>query len=128
MVIPWDGFALAKLVAIAEPKAEAKFIQFNSFLLRFRTEIPYQSNNRPINRTSKQKKQASALCSGGRGCHFERNYTVNDGDPSSHHPSSPRDQNGSGCDTRGPGWTEPSLGARTRNDHRAPLSSDLDDV
>jgi sulfoxide reductase catalytic subunit YedY len=32
MVIPWDGFALAKLVAIAEPKAEAKFIQFNSFL------------------------------------------------------------------------------------------------
>ena len=32
MVIPWDGFALAKLVALAEPKAEAKFIQFNSFL------------------------------------------------------------------------------------------------
>jgi hypothetical protein len=32
MVIPWDGFALAKLVAIAETKAEAKFIQFNSFL------------------------------------------------------------------------------------------------
>jgi methionine sulfoxide reductase catalytic subunit len=33
MVIPWDGFALAKLVAIAEPKAEAKFIQFNMQLL-----------------------------------------------------------------------------------------------
>ena len=32
MVIPWNGFALAKLVAMAEPKAEAKFIQFNSFL------------------------------------------------------------------------------------------------
>jgi sulfoxide reductase catalytic subunit YedY len=32
MVIPWDGFALAKLVAIAEPKAEAKYVQFTSFL------------------------------------------------------------------------------------------------
>jgi methionine sulfoxide reductase catalytic subunit len=32
MVIPWDGFALAKLVAMAEPKPEAKFVQFTSFL------------------------------------------------------------------------------------------------
>jgi sulfoxide reductase catalytic subunit YedY len=32
MVIPWDGFALAKLVAIAEPKAEAKYLLFTSFL------------------------------------------------------------------------------------------------
>jgi sulfoxide reductase catalytic subunit YedY len=32
MVIPWDGFALAKLVAMAEPKPEAKYLQFTSFL------------------------------------------------------------------------------------------------
>jgi methionine sulfoxide reductase catalytic subunit len=32
MVIPWDGFPLAKLVAMAEPKAEAKFLKFTSFL------------------------------------------------------------------------------------------------
>jgi sulfoxide reductase catalytic subunit YedY len=32
MVIPWDGFALVKLVTMAEPKAEAKFLQFTSFL------------------------------------------------------------------------------------------------
>ena len=32
MVIPWDGFPLQKLVAFAEPKAEAKFIKFTSFL------------------------------------------------------------------------------------------------
>jgi len=32
MVIPWDGFALAKLVAMAEPKSEAKYLQFTSFL------------------------------------------------------------------------------------------------
>jgi sulfoxide reductase catalytic subunit YedY len=32
MVIPWDGFPLAKLVALAEPKAEAKFLKFTSFL------------------------------------------------------------------------------------------------
>jgi methionine sulfoxide reductase catalytic subunit len=32
MVIPWDGFALAKLVALAEPKAEAKYLQFTSFM------------------------------------------------------------------------------------------------
>ncbi len=31
MVIPWDGFPLAKLVALAQPKAEAKFVQFTSF-------------------------------------------------------------------------------------------------
>jgi len=32
MVIPWDGFPLAKLVAMAEPKAEAKFLKFTTFL------------------------------------------------------------------------------------------------
>ena len=32
MVIPWDGFPLAKLVALAEPKPEAKFLKFTSFL------------------------------------------------------------------------------------------------
>lgn len=31
MVIPWDGFPLAKLVALAEPKPEAKYIRFTSF-------------------------------------------------------------------------------------------------
>jgi len=31
MVIPWDGFPLAKLVAMAEPKPEAKYLQFTSF-------------------------------------------------------------------------------------------------
>ena len=32
MVIPWDGFPLAKLVAQASPKPEAKYVQFTSFL------------------------------------------------------------------------------------------------
>ncbi|HEY0791224.1 MAG TPA: protein-methionine-sulfoxide reductase catalytic subunit MsrP [Chthoniobacterales bacterium] len=32
MVVPWDGFALAKLVAFAQPKPEAKFVRFTSFL------------------------------------------------------------------------------------------------
>src|SRR5438132_4062209 len=32
MVIPWDGFALAKLVAMAEPKPEAKYLRFTSFM------------------------------------------------------------------------------------------------
>jgi methionine sulfoxide reductase catalytic subunit len=32
MVIPWDGFALAKLVVMAEPKPEAKYLQFTSFM------------------------------------------------------------------------------------------------
>ena len=31
MVVPWDGFALAKLVKLADPKAEAKFVKFTSF-------------------------------------------------------------------------------------------------
>ncbi len=31
MVIPWDGFPLAKLVALTEPKAEAKYVRFTSF-------------------------------------------------------------------------------------------------
>ena len=30
MVVPWDGFPLAKLVALAQPKAEAKFVKFTS--------------------------------------------------------------------------------------------------
>lgn len=32
MVVPWDGFALAKLVALADPKPEAKYLKFTSFL------------------------------------------------------------------------------------------------
>lgn len=32
MVVPWDGFPLAKLIALAEPKPEAKFVQFTSFM------------------------------------------------------------------------------------------------
>jgi sulfoxide reductase catalytic subunit YedY len=31
MVIPWDGFALAKLVDLARPKPEAKHVKFTSF-------------------------------------------------------------------------------------------------
>ena len=31
MVVPWDGFPLARLVALAEPKSEAKFVQFTTF-------------------------------------------------------------------------------------------------
>jgi sulfoxide reductase catalytic subunit YedY len=32
MVIPWDGFPLAKLVDLAQPKPEAKYVKFTSFL------------------------------------------------------------------------------------------------
>lgn len=32
MVIPWDGFPLAKLVAFASPKAGAKYLRFTSFV------------------------------------------------------------------------------------------------
>jgi len=31
MVVPWDGFPLAKLVALCEPMAEAKYLQFTTF-------------------------------------------------------------------------------------------------
>jgi len=31
MVIPWDGFALAKLVDLFQPKPEAKYVKFTSF-------------------------------------------------------------------------------------------------
>ena len=31
MVIPWDGFPLAKLIAFADPKPEAKFVSFTTF-------------------------------------------------------------------------------------------------
>jgi sulfoxide reductase catalytic subunit YedY len=31
MVIPWDGFPLAKLVDLAKPKPEAKYVKFTSF-------------------------------------------------------------------------------------------------
>ena len=31
MVIPWDGFALRKLVELAQPKSEAKFVKFTTF-------------------------------------------------------------------------------------------------
>jgi methionine sulfoxide reductase catalytic subunit len=32
MIIPWDGFPLSKLVAMAGPRSDAKFVQFTSFL------------------------------------------------------------------------------------------------
>ncbi len=32
MVIPWDGFQLSKLLALADPKPEAKFVKFTTFL------------------------------------------------------------------------------------------------
>jgi sulfoxide reductase catalytic subunit YedY len=32
MVVPWDGFPLAKLVALADPLPEAKFLKMTSFL------------------------------------------------------------------------------------------------
>ncbi len=32
MVIPWDGFQLSKLVALADPKPEAKFLKMTTFL------------------------------------------------------------------------------------------------
>jgi len=32
MVIPWDGFPLQKLVALAEPESRAHFVKFTSFL------------------------------------------------------------------------------------------------
>jgi sulfoxide reductase catalytic subunit YedY len=31
MVIPWDGFQLSKLLALAGPKADAKFVKFYTF-------------------------------------------------------------------------------------------------
>jgi methionine sulfoxide reductase catalytic subunit len=31
MVIPWDGFSLAKLIDFAQPKPEAKYVKFTSF-------------------------------------------------------------------------------------------------
>jgi sulfoxide reductase catalytic subunit YedY len=31
MVVPWDGFPLAKLVALADPTADAKYVKFTSF-------------------------------------------------------------------------------------------------
>ena len=31
MVIPWDGFALSKIIALSQPKAEARYLQFTSF-------------------------------------------------------------------------------------------------
>lgn len=32
MVVPWDGFPLAKLVSLADPKSEAKYLKLTSFL------------------------------------------------------------------------------------------------
>lgn len=31
MVVPWDGFPLSKLIALADPKPEAKFVTFTTF-------------------------------------------------------------------------------------------------
>jgi sulfoxide reductase catalytic subunit YedY len=46
MVVPWDGFPLAKLVALASPTAEAKFVKFTSFLDRAHA-IGQQRENLP---------------------------------------------------------------------------------
>ena len=43
MVIPWDGFPLAKLVDLAQPKPEAKYIRFTSFFDP--TNCPGQRSN-----------------------------------------------------------------------------------
>lgn len=32
MVIPWDGFPLSKLLALVEPKSEAKYVRFETFV------------------------------------------------------------------------------------------------
>ena len=32
MVVPWDGFELSKLIALADPKAEAKYVKFTTFV------------------------------------------------------------------------------------------------
>ena len=32
MVVPWDGFPLARLVRLADPKPEAKYVRFTSFM------------------------------------------------------------------------------------------------
>jgi len=34
MVIPWDGFPLAKLIELSKPDSSAKFVRFTSFLDR----------------------------------------------------------------------------------------------
>jgi len=34
MVIPWDGFQLSKLIKLAQPKSEAKFLKFTTFVDR----------------------------------------------------------------------------------------------
>jgi methionine sulfoxide reductase catalytic subunit len=43
MVIPWDGFPLAKLVAFADPLPEAKFVKFTTILDK--KNIPGQQDN-----------------------------------------------------------------------------------
>ena len=43
MVIPWDGFPLAKLVDLAQPKPEAKYVKFASFFDP--TNCPAQRSN-----------------------------------------------------------------------------------
>ena len=43
MVVPWDGFPLAKLVALADPKPEAKFLKFTTLLDR--VSMPGQKEN-----------------------------------------------------------------------------------
>ena len=96
--------------------------------LHFKVGIPSRRTDPTSDRRFKQKEPVCSLSSGGSCGHSERNYTINDGDPPPHHPPSAGSQIGGSSGPRDLGWTEPSLGARTRNDHRAPLSSDLDDV
>lgn len=43
MVVPWDGFPLQKLVKLVEPKTNARFVKFTSFLDS--DAAPGQSNN-----------------------------------------------------------------------------------
>lgn len=43
MVVPWDGFPLAKLVALADPLPEAKYVKFTSFYDR--ANAPGQRSN-----------------------------------------------------------------------------------
>jgi len=46
MVIPWDGFALAQLIKLADPQDDAKYVKFTSFLDKEHA-IGQQRNNLP---------------------------------------------------------------------------------
>ena len=46
MVIPWDGVPLAKLVDLAQPKSEAKYVRFTSFFDPARKESSLKKTSR----------------------------------------------------------------------------------